>query len=122
MFAPTSSKSCVTCNFRVLDAHDADAALGMVDRNDVRVDLVLTDVVLPGMNGRQLAEEMKLRQPGIKVLFMSGYSRDAIVRQGRLEIRRRTDAEAADARSPCRENSCCPWQFALRRRVAMSSM
>jgi signal transduction histidine kinase/ActR/RegA family two-component response regulator len=70
--------------FRVLDAHDADAALGMVDRNDVRVDLVLTDVVLPGMNGRQLAEEMKSRQPGIKVLYMSGYSRDAIVRQGRL--------------------------------------
>jgi CheY-like chemotaxis protein len=70
--------------FRVLDAHDAEAALGMVDRNDVRVDLVLTDVVLPGMNGRQLAEEMKLRKPGIKVLYMSGYSRDAIVRQGRL--------------------------------------
>jgi two-component system, NtrC family, sensor kinase len=39
---------------------------------------------LPGMNGRQLADEMKLRQPGIKILYMSGYSRDAIVRQGRL--------------------------------------
>jgi CheY-like chemotaxis protein len=72
-------------HFRVLEAHDADSALGIVDRNDVRVDLMLTDVVLPGMNCRQLAEEMKLRQPGIKVLYMSGYSRDTIIRQGRLE-------------------------------------
>jgi signal transduction histidine kinase len=72
-------------HFRVLEAHDADSALGIVDRNDVRVDLLLTDVVLPGMNGRQLAEEIRLRQPGIRVLYMSGYSRDAIVLQGRLE-------------------------------------
>ena len=72
-------------HFRVLEAHDADSALGIVDRNDVVVDLLLTDVVLPGMNGRQLAEEVRLRQPGIRVLFMSGYSRDAIVGQGRLE-------------------------------------
>lgn len=72
-------------HFRVLEAHDADSALGIVDRNDVRVDLLLTDVVLPGMNGRQLAEEIRLRQPGIRVLYMSGYSRDDIVHQGRLE-------------------------------------
>jgi signal transduction histidine kinase/ActR/RegA family two-component response regulator len=72
-------------HFRVLEAHDADAALGIVDRNDVLVDLLLTDVVLPGMNGRQLAEEMRSRQPGVKILFMSGYPRDAIVNQGRLE-------------------------------------
>ena len=72
-------------HFRVLEAHDADSALGILDRNDVEVDLLLTDVVLPGMNGRQLAEEVRLRQPGISVLFMSGYSRDAIVDQGRLE-------------------------------------
>jgi signal transduction histidine kinase len=72
-------------HFRVLEAHDADSALGIVDRNDVLVDLLLTDVVLPGMNGRQLAEEMRTRQPGIRVLYMSGYSRDDIVDQGRLE-------------------------------------
>jgi signal transduction histidine kinase/ActR/RegA family two-component response regulator len=72
-------------HFRVLEAHDADSALGILDRNDVVVDLLLTDVVLPGMNGRQLAEEVRLRQPGIRVLFMSGYSRDTIVDQGRLD-------------------------------------
>ena len=72
-------------HYRVLEAHDADSALGIVDRNDVQVDLLLTDVVLPGMNGRQLAEALKVRQPEIRVLFMSGYSRDAIVHQGRLD-------------------------------------
>ena len=71
-------------HFRVLEAHDADSALGITDRNDVQVDLLLADVVLPGMNGRQLMEELRVRQPGIRVLYMSGYSRDDLVRQGRL--------------------------------------
>jgi signal transduction histidine kinase len=71
-------------HFQVLEAHDADSALGLLDRDDVRIDLLLTDVVLPGMNGRQLAEEIKARQPEIRVLFMSGYSREAIVQQGHV--------------------------------------
>jgi signal transduction histidine kinase len=71
-------------HFQVLEAHDADSALGLLDRNDVRLDLLLTDVVLPGMNGRQLADEIKARQPEIRVLFMSGYSRDSIVQQGHV--------------------------------------
>jgi signal transduction histidine kinase/CheY-like chemotaxis protein len=72
-------------HFRVLEAHDAESALGIVNRNDVQVDLLLTDVVLPGMNGRQLVQELRVRQPGIRVLYMSGYSRDDIVHQGRLD-------------------------------------
>ncbi len=72
-------------HFRVLEAHDGDSALGLIDRKDVRLDLLLTDVVLPGMNGRQLAEAVRTRQPEIKVLFMSGYSRDMIVQDGALE-------------------------------------
>ena len=40
---------------------------------------------MPGMNGRKLAEEAKRRQPSLKVLYMTGYSRNAIVHQGRLE-------------------------------------
>ena len=72
-------------HFRVLEAHDADSALGLLERDDVRLDLLLTDVVLPGMNGRQLAEEIKRRQPDARVLFMSGYGRDAIVQQGHIE-------------------------------------
>jgi FixJ family two-component response regulator len=40
---------------------------------------------MPGMNGRELAEKALLRQPALKVLFMTGYSRNAIVHQGRLD-------------------------------------
>ena len=65
----------------MLEAHDADSALGLIDRNDVRVDLLLADLILPGMNGVQLAEEVKARQPEARVLFMTGYSRDAIIHQ-----------------------------------------
>src|SRR5262249_26755919 len=68
-------------HYRVLEAHDADSALGLIDRNDVRVDLLLADLVLPGMNGGQLAAEVRARQPEAKVLLMSGYSRDAIARE-----------------------------------------
>ena len=45
----------------------------------------MTDVVMPGKNGRRLAEEAQQQQPDLKVLFMTGYSRNAIVHQGRLE-------------------------------------
>jgi PAS domain S-box-containing protein len=72
-------------NYRVLSAHDAVAALGMIETSDIRIDLLLTDVVLPGMNGRQLAEQAKNRRPDLKVLFTTGYSRNAIVHQGRLD-------------------------------------
>jgi PAS domain S-box-containing protein len=72
-------------NYRVLSAHDAVAALGMIETGDIRIDLLLTDVVLPGMNGRQLAEQAKSRRPDLKVLFTTGYSRNAIVHQGRLD-------------------------------------
>jgi DNA-binding NtrC family response regulator len=43
------------------------------------VDLLLTDLVLPGINGGQLAEQLKARQPEARVLFMTGYSRGAII-------------------------------------------
>jgi len=51
----------------------------------VRLDLLLTDVVLPGMNGNQLAQEIKRRQPDARVLFMSGYAPDAIFQHGQVE-------------------------------------
>jgi CheY-like chemotaxis protein len=72
-------------HFQVLEAHDADSALGLLERNDVRLDLLLTDVVLPGLNGSQLAQEIKRRQPDVRVLFMSGYAPDAIVQLGQVE-------------------------------------
>jgi CheY-like chemotaxis protein len=72
-------------NYRVLSAHDAVSALGLIQEDDNRIDLLLTDVVLPGINGRQLAEQAQNRRPGLKALFTTGYTRNAIVHQGRLD-------------------------------------
>jgi two-component system NtrC family sensor kinase len=71
-------------NYSVREAAHAEAALSILDDSGP-VDLLLTDVVMPGMNGRNLAEAAKLRRPGLKVLYMTGYSRNAIVHQGRLD-------------------------------------
>jgi two-component system NtrC family sensor kinase len=71
-------------NYSVREAANAEAALSILDDSGP-VDLLLTDVVMPGMNGRALAEAAKRRRPGLKVLYMTGYSRNAIVHQGRLD-------------------------------------
>jgi signal transduction histidine kinase/CheY-like chemotaxis protein len=72
-------------NYRVFDAADGASALALIESRKLHPDLLLTDVVLPGMNGRQAAERIAAIRPGIKVLFMTGYSRNAIVHQGRLD-------------------------------------
>ncbi|PSO14042.1 hybrid sensor histidine kinase/response regulator [Bradyrhizobium sp. MOS003] len=73
----------VELGYEVMQAQDGDAALNVLATS--QVDLLLTDVVMPGMNGRDLAAEAQRRRPGLKVLYMTGYSRDAIVHQGRLD-------------------------------------
>jgi len=70
--------------YQVLEAADAEEALPML-ASDRRVDLLLTDVVLPGRSGRVLADEAARLRPDLKVLFTTGYSRNAIVHQGRLD-------------------------------------
>jgi CheY-like chemotaxis protein len=72
-------------NYSVLDARDAETALALVEQTRPEIDLLLTDVVLPGLNGRQAADRILALQPRTKVLFMTGYSRNAIVHQGRLD-------------------------------------
>jgi PAS domain S-box-containing protein len=72
-------------NYRTLNAADAPAALRIIDQKNTRIDLLLSDVVLPGMNGRELMTEARKQRPDLKVLFMTGYSRNAIVHQGRLD-------------------------------------
>jgi PAS domain S-box-containing protein len=71
--------------YLVIEAADAGAGLRLLDAHR-EISLLLTDVGLPGgMNGRQLAEEARLRRRGLKVLYMSGYARNAIVHEGRLD-------------------------------------
>jgi PAS domain S-box-containing protein len=72
-------------SYRAIGAQDAVTALGILERSAVRVDLMLTDVVMPGMNGRELSRRAKELRPQLKVLFMSGYSRNAVVHQGRVD-------------------------------------
>ncbi len=71
--------------YAVLEAEDGPSALCLL-QNGASVDVLLTDVVMPGgMSGRDVAAEARKRVPGIKVLFTSGYTRDAIARDGGLD-------------------------------------
>jgi len=70
--------------YGVLEAAGASEALRLLEQHKT-ISMLLTDVVMPGANGRNLADEAKQRQPALKVAFMTGYSRNAIVHQGRLD-------------------------------------
>jgi two-component system, cell cycle sensor histidine kinase and response regulator CckA len=71
--------------YTVLEAPSCDEALAMARAHQGSLDLLVTDVVMPQMSGRELAEQLTQRRPEIKVLFISGYTDDAIVRTGALE-------------------------------------
>jgi hypothetical protein len=71
--------------YRVIQAENAGAALLLCELGRERIDLVLTDVVMPNMSGRELADRLAKHWPGIKVLFMSGYTDDTIMQHGVLE-------------------------------------
>ena len=70
--------------YRVLRAPDGQAALEMARGQPGEIDLLVTDIVMPGMTGRELAEALTAERPGIRVLYMSGYTDDAVVRHGVL--------------------------------------
>jgi PAS domain S-box-containing protein len=71
--------------YRVIEAHDGPSALSLLERQG-KVDLLFTDVVLPGgMTGAQVAAQARGMKPDLKVLFTTGYARNAIVHHGRLD-------------------------------------
>lgn len=71
--------------YKVLEAHDAASALRLIERQD-RLDLLFTDIVLSGgATGRELADVARAQRPGLRVLFTTGYARNAIVHHGRLD-------------------------------------
>ena len=71
--------------YATLAAANAAEALEVIDAN-AQIDLLFTDVIMPGaMNGRQLVDEAQRRRPGLKTLFTSGYTENAIVHHGRLD-------------------------------------
>ncbi|MGI8401253.1 MAG: PAS domain S-box protein [Gemmatimonadaceae bacterium] len=71
--------------YRVISAEHGRAAMEIAAKEDGHIDLVLTDVVMPGMNGRGLVERLSGIRPTIKSLYMSGYTDDDIIRRGFIE-------------------------------------
>jgi len=71
--------------YHVLEAEDGAGALRLIDDRRSFIDLMLTDVVMPGMGGRQLVEQLPAFLTGMKVLYMSGYPDEAIGRHGFLD-------------------------------------
>ena len=70
------------CGYRLLDAANGVEALSTCEQSEEPIHLLVTDIVMPGMSGRELANHLAALRPEIKVLFMSGYADEAIVHHG----------------------------------------
>jgi len=70
--------------YRVLEAEDGRAGLKLAAEEGPVIDLLLSDVVMPGMGGRALADALQARRPGLPVIFISGYAGDVIAQRGAL--------------------------------------
>lgn len=70
------------CGYTVISAENADAAIRVFEEYQGVIHLLVTDVVMPGMNGRELAHRLTERCPELKAIFISGYTDNAVVRNG----------------------------------------
>ena len=71
--------------YKVLDAPDGGAAVRVAEETKERIDLLLTDVIMPDMTGKQAADLILRARPDVRVLFMSGYADEVIARKGVLD-------------------------------------
>jgi CheY-like chemotaxis protein len=71
--------------YKVLSAQSPSDALAICEKYGDKIDLLITDVVMPGMNGKELKDRIEVKYPTIKVLFMSGYPADIVAHRGVLE-------------------------------------
>ncbi|HXY25863.1 MAG TPA: response regulator [Candidatus Acidoferrum sp.] len=72
--------------YTVLGAANGQEALALSGQRREQIDLLLTDVIMPGMDGKTLAEKLKQRRPQVRVLYMSGYNEDIVSHRGVLEV------------------------------------
>jgi two-component system cell cycle sensor histidine kinase/response regulator CckA len=73
-----------SCGYRVLAASNGPEALQISEQHGDTIHLLLTDVVMPHMNGKELADKLEHQRPALRVLYMSGYADDAIMQHGLL--------------------------------------
>jgi len=73
-----------TCGYTVLEATDGQDALEVANRYRGKIHLLLTDVIMPGISGRDLADQLAQVRPDVKVLYMSGYTHDLVTQRGIL--------------------------------------
>lgn len=85
MLLMVATKMLEEIGYTVIPVASPEAALYICEKNDQQIDLLLTDVVMPGMNGREMAERIKVIRPEMNVLFMSGYTADIVALRGILE-------------------------------------
>ena len=76
-----------SCGYRVLAAEDGRDALSICESYQEPIHLLITDVVMPGMGGRELADRLAAVRPEVRVLYMSGYTDNVIVHRGVLDER-----------------------------------
>lgn len=85
MLRPIVRRSLSRHGYSVLSAANAQEALTIAETLDGQLDLVITDVMMPGMNGRELADRLLRKYPNLRVLFTSGYPSDMVLREGIAE-------------------------------------
>jgi two-component system, cell cycle sensor histidine kinase and response regulator CckA len=72
--------------YNILTSASAREALDLSRTSEEHIDLILSDVIMPGMNGRELADAIRMEQPGIKIVLMSGYTDNVIAHHGALQM------------------------------------
>ena len=70
------------CGYDVIEAESGEKALKKVSGSESEIDLLLTDVVMPRVSGGELATKLKASHPGLKVIYMSGYNDDEVMKYG----------------------------------------